>query len=118
MSKKNYNYEEVAALPDTFERTPPDDYEDGMDHEVVQDSTGALQTAAHKVGGLLSRLSKQEIDMIYAALAPMTKKLRWYDSRYRQMQNKISYLSDTVKDLTKENLKLRRMLSDLGGKFS
>lgn len=106
--KKSYNYDKAASLPDTFAAHPPEDLPEQPMAEVVSDSIDTLQTCAIKAGNLISKMSKSEIDMLYRALAPMTKKLAWYESRYVNMQNKISYLLDTVKKLEKENVKFRQ----------
>jgi chromosome segregation ATPase len=106
-----------SDLPDHYDRKPPQDYEGDMDTPLVEESQMSLQAqTAKKVGSILANLKKSELDMLYEALSPLTKKLGWYDSRYAQMQKRISYLSNELKEVTKQNIKLRSRVTELGGK--
>lgn len=115
-SSKEYDWDKAKAMGEDFEENPPAEYEGDLDTDIVRESQGSIlaSKAAQRAGSILTNLDKQDLDALYSALAPLTKKLRWYMSRYGNMQDKIWYLSDENKKLLVKIQKMRRKLEEQG----
>ncbi|MFA4971386.1 MAG: hypothetical protein WC683_02150 [bacterium] len=87
----------AARLPDEYPEAPPAGYTDQQDGADVQASKEALLA-----GVLLGKLSKGDVDVLYKVLAPLSKKMGWYASRYWAMQDKISWYKNENTRLLKK----------------
>jgi len=96
-AKQEPDLNPAAKLPIEFPEEAPPGHVDNVDCHSVVASKEALM-----VGEILGRLSKTEVDTLYKVLAPLTKKMGWYASRYWSMQEKIRYLNEENKRILKK----------------